>query len=146
MVDFKDDLPTLFCPFFFPSWGQCHQHFTRGFSIQKFRFLYLHFKLVLFWNKNIGAKAALKMLVKLTPRVNFISKFIHSFYSYNFLCSSTSISPSISRHKFHQLLCQFCDILHFCFIRSSPYTRCQFHQHFTRDFFIRKFRLELFCI
>jgi hypothetical protein len=29
-------------------------------------FLCLHFKFVLFWCKNIGAKAACKMLVKLT--------------------------------------------------------------------------------
>jgi hypothetical protein len=30
-------------------------------------FLYLHFRFVLFWRKNTGAKAAHKMLVKLTP-------------------------------------------------------------------------------
>ncbi len=30
-------------------------------------FLYSHFRLVLFWHKHISVKAALKMLVKLTP-------------------------------------------------------------------------------
>ncbi len=32
-------------------------------------FLYLHFMLVLFWQNNISAKAALKMLMKLTPEL-----------------------------------------------------------------------------
>jgi hypothetical protein len=30
-------------------------------------FLYLHFRFVLFWRKNIGAKIGLRMSVKLTP-------------------------------------------------------------------------------
>ncbi len=30
-------------------------------------FLLLHFRFVVFWRKNIGAKASLKMLVKSTP-------------------------------------------------------------------------------
>jgi hypothetical protein len=37
--------------------GQFHKHFTRSF-------LCLHFRFVLFWRKNMGAKDALKMLVK----------------------------------------------------------------------------------
>ncbi len=48
--------------------SQFHQHFARSFFVQKFpmQLFYLHFKLVLFWSKNIGATVALKMLVKLT--------------------------------------------------------------------------------
>jgi hypothetical protein len=56
------------------SWAQFHQHFTRGFFVRKFRtklFLYLDLRFVLFWCKNIGAKAAHNMLVKLTPGLNF---------------------------------------------------------------------------
>jgi len=39
-----------------------HESLLRSFSL-------LHFGFVVFWRKNIGAKAALKMLMKLTPRV-----------------------------------------------------------------------------
>jgi hypothetical protein len=51
---------------------QFHQHFACSFVYKIFanRFLYLHFRFVL-WRKNIDSKAALKMLVKLTPMVNF---------------------------------------------------------------------------
>jgi hypothetical protein len=44
----------------------------------------LEFGFVSFWQKYFGAKAADKMLVKLTPGVNLIkhfwSKFTHSFF------------------------------------------------------------------
>ncbi len=43
---------------------QFHQQFTCGFFEQKF---WVHFRFVLFWHKNIGAKATFRMLVKLTP-------------------------------------------------------------------------------
>ncbi len=36
-------------------------------------FLYTQFGFVIFWRKNISAKGALKMLVKLTSGVNFIN-------------------------------------------------------------------------
>jgi len=50
---------------------QFQQHFTRAFFNWKCfghtAFLYLHFGFVIFWRKNIGAKAARKMmLMKLT--------------------------------------------------------------------------------
>jgi hypothetical protein len=48
---------------------QFHQHFTRSFLVQRFRaklFLYLHNRLELFRRKNIGSKAAHKILAKLT--------------------------------------------------------------------------------
>jgi hypothetical protein len=35
----------------------------------------LHFRFVLFWGKNIGAKGALKMLVKLDLGINFNHNF-----------------------------------------------------------------------
>jgi hypothetical protein len=35
----------------------------------------LQFRFVIFWQKDFGAKAAHKMLVKLTPGVNFIKHF-----------------------------------------------------------------------
>jgi hypothetical protein len=45
-----------------------------AFFAQKFSCL--RFSLVLFWRKNIGAKAAPNMLVKLTPRVQILSHFV----------------------------------------------------------------------
>ncbi len=62
--------------------SKCHQwsilptFYARFFHMKVLRavFLYLHFRLVLFWCKNIGVKASLKMLVKLTPDVgSFLS-------------------------------------------------------------------------
>ncbi len=44
---------------------QFHQHFTREFFIQKC--FAQHFGFEIFWRKNIGAKGAHKMLMKLTP-------------------------------------------------------------------------------
>jgi hypothetical protein len=46
-----------------------HQHFMCGFFVQNFPlqlFLHLHFKFVLFWCKNICAKATQRIYVKLT--------------------------------------------------------------------------------
>jgi hypothetical protein len=42
--------------------------FARGFFVRKFASIFfgLHFSFVLFWRKNISAKAARKILVKLT--------------------------------------------------------------------------------
>jgi len=48
---------------------QFHQHFTLTFFVQKcFAQLYSYYSLVLgfFWRKDIGEKAARKMLMKLT--------------------------------------------------------------------------------
>jgi hypothetical protein len=47
------------------------------------------FGFVIFWHKNIGAKGARKMLMKLTPVVNFTNNLLHM----RMLCHSTSISP-----------------------------------------------------
>ncbi len=50
-----------------------HQHFAHSFLWENFAssFLYLHFIFVLFWRKNICAKAVQKMSEKLTPVVSF---------------------------------------------------------------------------
>ncbi len=75
---------------------QFHQHFMRDFFHMKAScaaFLYLNFRFVLSWHKNIGAKDALKILVKLTTGVvihkrlrylqniivRFTNPFLHSF-------------------------------------------------------------------
>ncbi len=50
---------------------QFHQHLMRGVFVRKFwtkLFFYLDSRFILFWRKNIGAKAARNMLVKLTFR------------------------------------------------------------------------------
>jgi hypothetical protein len=39
-------------------------------------FMYLQFEFVIFWQKDFSAKAALKMLVKLTPDVNVLNFFL----------------------------------------------------------------------
>jgi hypothetical protein len=52
MVNFANILRTAFCT-----------KLLRG------AFLYLNFRFVLYWGKNISAKAAHKMLMKLTPGV-----------------------------------------------------------------------------
>ena len=46
-------------------------------------FMCLQFGFVIFWRKDFGAKAAHKMLVKLTPGVNFI-KFLHAAFLISF--------------------------------------------------------------
>ena len=53
---------------------QFHQHFMSSFFCTKVfwaAFLYLRLRFVFFWRKDIGAKAACKMLVKLTTWANF---------------------------------------------------------------------------
>ena len=50
--------------------SQFHQHFTNSFFVQKSfeqLFLYLQVRFGFFWQKEIDAKAAHKMLVKLIP-------------------------------------------------------------------------------
>jgi hypothetical protein len=42
-------------------------------------FMCLQFELLIFWPKDFGAKAAHKLLVKLTPGVNLIKLFWHKF-------------------------------------------------------------------
>jgi len=42
-------------------------------------FFYLKFGFVIFWQKNISAKAAHKMLMKWTIRVNFINVLLETF-------------------------------------------------------------------
>jgi hypothetical protein len=51
-------------------WCQFHPCFMSSFFIQKFfcaPFICLQFGFVIFWQNDFGAKAAHKMLVKLTP-------------------------------------------------------------------------------
>jgi len=43
-------------------------------------FLYLQFGFVIYWQKNIGAKAAHKMLMKLTTGLNFTNIFQGVFF------------------------------------------------------------------
>jgi hypothetical protein len=51
------------------SWVQFHQRSTRSFYVCNLReaFLCLHFRFLLYWRKTVGAKAARKTLVKLSP-------------------------------------------------------------------------------
>ncbi len=56
-----------------------------GFSYLSFEgsFLYLALRFVLFWHNNIGAKAACKMLVKLTPEYSYLwKKKLNDFYDF----------------------------------------------------------------
>ena len=65
--------------------GQFHQHFAHNFFRTKVTcvaFLYIHFRFVLFRRKNIEAKAAQKMLVKLTIFVNLVTILRAAFGSY----------------------------------------------------------------
>ncbi len=62
--------------------SQFHQHFARSFFVWKFckqLFLYLHFRFKFFYRKNMGVKAALKMLVKLTPGVYHTKQYFLHF-------------------------------------------------------------------
>ncbi len=80
---------------------QFQQYIARSFCCPKVMnaaFLCLHFRFVLFWSKKIGAKAALKMLVKLTPgdsnpifdsAVKCILSLLHSFSDVNNLFGGT---------------------------------------------------------
>jgi hypothetical protein len=42
--------------------------------------MYLQFGFVIFWQTDFGAKDAHKMLVKLTPGVNFINIFVSGIF------------------------------------------------------------------
>jgi len=46
-------------------------------------FLWLQFGFVIFWHKNIGAKAACKILMKLTAVVNFTNILLAFFRQYS---------------------------------------------------------------
>ncbi len=50
-------------------------------------FVCLQFGFLIFWQKDFGAKAAHKMLVKLTPGVNFTNILGAAFLYESFLCS-----------------------------------------------------------
>jgi len=52
-----------------------------NFCIKEFQaaFFNSQFGFEIFWHKNIGAKAAHKMLMKLTTVVNFNNKFMYNF-------------------------------------------------------------------
>jgi hypothetical protein len=55
-----------------------------AFSYKSFlhSFMCLQFGFVIFWQKYLGAKAAHKMLVKLTPGVNVIKHFLSVIYKF----------------------------------------------------------------
>ncbi len=60
---------------YFAIMGQLHKHFMRAFLVQNcFLQLFSDYSLafVTFWPKDIGTKAACKMLMKLTTGSNFI--------------------------------------------------------------------------
>ncbi len=59
LVDFEPKNSTI------ETRSQFHQHFTPAFFVWKYSeaFLFLQFGFVIFWHKNIGAKAAGKMLM-----------------------------------------------------------------------------------
>ncbi len=68
---------------FYDIWPRCqfHQYFMSSFFVQKFFctcFMCLQCRLVIFWWKDLGAKAAHKMLVKLTPGIDQIEIFVLS--------------------------------------------------------------------
>jgi len=57
------------------TWCQFYQDCMNSFCAKVFgtALRCLQFGFVIFWEKDVGAKAACKMLVKLTPVVNFIN-------------------------------------------------------------------------
>ncbi len=69
---------------------QFHQYFTSSFFVRKFfcaAFMCLQFEFVIFWRKDFGAKAAHKMLVKLT--LGLQNKIWMTKYSTNVLRCAT---------------------------------------------------------
>jgi hypothetical protein len=63
---------------YFAIMGQLHKHFMRAFLVQNcFLQLFSDYSLafVTFWPKDIGTKAACKMLIKFTTWVNFNNLF-----------------------------------------------------------------------
>ncbi len=62
------------------TWFQFHQHFTPAFlyqsSLRRFSLI-----AVIFWCKKIGPKTAHKMLIKLSPCINFINIYTCLFVS-----------------------------------------------------------------
>ncbi len=63
------------------STGQFQKHFTLAFLYKSAScsFLQLHFGFVIFWHDEIGAKVACKIMMKLTPGVNFTKVFCELF-------------------------------------------------------------------
>ncbi len=73
MIIYHGKLPRYF--YNIGPWCKFHQYFKSSFLVQKFfcaAFMCLKFVFVIFWQKDFGAKAALKMLVKLTLGANLI--------------------------------------------------------------------------
>jgi hypothetical protein len=65
-LEVSKDSPTLVKFVTKPTWCQFHQYFTSSFFIRKFfcaAFVCLQCGFVIFWQKDLGAKAAHKMLV-----------------------------------------------------------------------------------
>ncbi len=65
---------------------QFHQFITSSFFVRKFfctAFMCLQFGFVIFWQKDFGAKAAHKMLVKVSPGPYVIRLFKDIFYEFS---------------------------------------------------------------
>jgi len=65
-------------------------------------FLFLQFDFVIFWQKNIGAKTAGKMLMEFTFAVNFIN-ILHAPFALIFLHQNIT-KPNVTREKLLNLV------------------------------------------
>jgi len=96
-------------------------------------FYLITFGFAIFWHQNIGKKVLSKMLMKLTPGVNFTnilwaalahidpkSEKIHWWLDYLSAPWGSAQIKAVSKHDVEIDL------------------RCQFHQHFTSRFYVRK--------
>jgi len=70
------------------------------FKVRSAAFFKLQFGFVNFWQKNICAKAAPKMLMKLTKGVNFIN-ILHTIFLYESLFSSYILALNGLSYKKH---------------------------------------------
>ena len=100
---------------FFATKCQFHQHFTSSFFCTKVfgaAFLCLQVGFVIFWQKKIGAKAACKMLVKLTQG---LFKFFRIAFWSVIRTSANGLKTLL--HTFTtKIICHFFDFLSSLFI------------------------------
>ncbi len=61
----------------------------------------LHFEIVIFWQKDFGAKAAHKMLVKLTPGGSMGPKYVLQL---KFAKTQQPLKPEKNKHRFGILI------------------------------------------
>ncbi len=93
--------------------SQFHQHFARSFFIQFLQatLLILYFRSVLFWHKNIVAKSALRMLVKVTLSLRQLSQCLilwkKAFYNLDcYLFNYHKLMAIITKYKLLNLFAQ----------------------------------------